>query len=172
LCFTVKNEPDFEMCFNVTVTQPEDLSVFSKVNKNKVSLNMYGSSSYQVTINGLTSQTSDSNIRLDLQPGENKIRVSTNKDCQGTYEETIFYSGEMMAYPNPIQNNNILNIYLGDLNNTTGTIEIYSVLGKLIYTESTNSNQLRISTDSFTKGLYLVNVTSGTIQKSFKIIKN
>ncbi|WP_189360385.1 alpha-amylase family glycosyl hydrolase [Algibacter mikhailovii] len=174
LCFTVKDEVDFEMCFNVTVTQPENLSVFSKVSnsKNQVALNMYGSSSYSVTINGVTSQTSDSSINLDLQPGENTIRVSTDKDCQGTYEETIFYGGEMMVYPNPIQNNNILNIYLGDLNNTTGTIEIYSVLGKLIYTESTNSNQLRISTDRFTKGLYLVNVTSGTIQKSFKIIKN
>ena len=104
------------MCFNVTITQPENLSVFSKVSKskNQVSLNMYGSSSYKVTLNGETTETSNSNISLELEPGKNTIRIETDKNCQGKYEETIFYGGEVLAYPNPINNINILNIYLGE----------------------------------------------------------
>lgn len=174
VCFTVASEPDFNMCFNVTITQPENLSVFSKVSKSKdqVSLDMHGSSSYKVTLNGVTTETSDSNISLDLKPGENTITVEADKICQGKYEETIFYGGEVLAYPNPIKHTNILNIYLGELDNDSANIEIFSVLGKRVYNQSTINNNLKIDTSDFSKGIYVLRVNTKTNQRSIKIIKN
>jgi hypothetical protein len=174
VCFTVENEPDFEMCFNVAITQPENLSVFSKISKGKdqVSLNMYGSSNYKVTINGVTTETTNSNIDLQLQPGENTISVAADKNCQGIYEETIFYGGEVLAYPNPINQNNILNVYLGELDKASANIEIFSVLGKRVYSHNTLNNNLKIDTSNFSKGIYVLRVNTKTSQKSIKIIKN
>lgn len=174
VCFTVENEPDFEMCFNLTITQPENLSVFSKVSseKNTVSLNMSGSHAYKVTLNGLTMITTDSNIELQLQTGKNIISVETDKICQGKYEETIFYDGEVRIYPNPINHTNILHVYLGELDNNSASIEIFSVLGKRIYTHNTIKNNLKIDTSNFSKGIYILRVNTMTNQRSFKIIKN
>ncbi|MEC3906758.1 alpha-amylase family glycosyl hydrolase [Tamlana sp. 2201CG12-4] len=174
VCITVDNEPDFEMCFNVTVTQPENLSVFSKVSntKDQVSLSMYGSSSYKVTLNGITTETSNSTIDLQLQPGENKISVETDKNCQGKYEETIFYGGEMLAYPNPVDHNNVLNVYLGALNNEPAYIEVFSVLGKRVYSHTTRNSKLIINTSDFSKGVYILKINTNTVQRNFKIIKN
>jgi glycosidase len=174
ICFTVENEPDFEMCFNVTITQPENLSVFSKVSSEKdiVSLNMSGSDSYKVTLNGLTAIINDPSIELQLQLGENIISVETDKVCQGKYEETIFYGGLVHAFPNPINHTNILNVYLGELENETANVEMYSVLGKRIYTHETIKNNLKINTSNFSKGIYILRINTKSNQRSFKIIKN
>lgn len=174
VCITVENEPDFEMCFNVIINQPENLSVFSKVSKGKnmVSLSMFGSTNYKVTVNDVTTETSNSNIDLNLKPGENKISVETDKNCQGKYEETIFYGGEVLAYPNPINHTNILHVYVGELDKESAHVEIYSVLGKRVYTHSTIKNNLKIDTSKFSKGIYVLRINTKTNQRSFKIIKN
>lgn len=174
ICFTVENEPDFEMCFNVTITEPENLSVSSKVSRSKnfVSLDMYGGNAYQITHNGTTTETTDSNINLELQPGKNAIQVKTDKDCQGEYKETFFYGDDILAYPNPIGQNNMLNVFIGNLHNTSASIEIYSVLGKLIYNQNTYSKNIRIDASRFSKGIYILNVKTSSHNRSFKIIKN
>ncbi|WP_136480298.1 alpha-amylase family glycosyl hydrolase [Cognatitamlana onchidii] len=174
ICFTVDSEPDFEMCFNVTITEPENLSVFSKVSSSKksVSLDMSGGNNYQITHNGTSTSTTDSKIDLELHPGKNTIQVKTDKDCQGTYNETIFYGDTILAYPNPIGTNNMLNVFLGDLDQGAVQIEIYSVLGKLVYKQETASKNIRIDTSHFSKGVYVLKVRTESVQNSFKIIKN
>lgn len=171
VCITVEGQPDYEQCFNVTITEPEDLSVTSKVNvtKSSVSLDLNGGDSYSITLNGRTIETIASTIELQLQYGENKLSVKTGKDCQGKYEETIFYGDTITAFPNPISNQ--LHLYLGELNDTPARIEIYSVLGNRIYSTNAMTQNLTINTSGFSKGIYVLKVATDISQKSFKIIK-
>ncbi len=171
VCITVEGQSDYEQCFNITITEPEDLSVTSKVieTKNVVALSLNGSDSYVVTLNGVTTETTGSNIELALQFGENNISVKTSKDCQGVYEETIFYGEQMMAFPNPITNQ--LNVYLGDQNKENSSVEVYSVLGNRVFNTISNAPSLKIDTSGFSKGIYILRIATKTTNKSFKIIK-
>lgn len=172
VCITVEGQADYEQCFNITINEPEDLSVTSKVieTKNAVSLNLSGSDSYMVTLNGVTTETSSSSVELPLQFGENKITIKTDKDCQGIFEKTIFYGDSIAAFPNPITNQ--LNVYLGTQKNSPASIEIYSVLGHRVYNINSDIPNLTIDTSGFAKGIYILRVATETSNKSFKIIKN
>ena len=158
--------------FNVSIIEPEDLSVLSKVSSDKqsISLTMSGSSSYAITLNGSTFKTSENNIQLELKTGVNIISVKGDKDCQGKYEETILSSRDAFIYPNPITSGH-LNIYLGSLNSEQTKISIYSVLGNRIYTSETNENTCKIDMSQFSKGMYILNLETPKAHKSFKIIK-
>ncbi|WP_370479954.1 alpha-amylase family glycosyl hydrolase [Tamlana flava] len=173
VCITVDGQTDYEQCFNVTITEPENISVLSKAGKtkNSVSLQMTGSSLYKITLNGVTTETSSSSIDLELSSGINTISVQGEKICQGTYEETIFYNNDSIAVTNPIKNN-VLHVYLNEGNSEATTINIYSMVGKQIYTTKTNQNNLKIDASSFSKGIYILHVNSKKDTKSFKIIKN
>ena len=173
VCVTVEGQPEYEQCYNINITEPEDLSVLAKQTNGKksVSLKMSGGSLYKITLNGATTETSNSEIELDLKSGENKILVETDKICQGKFEESIFYNNEMAAFPNPISNNE-LNINLGELQDEKATVEIFSILGKRVYNTETTSNTLKIDTSELDKGVYLLKVVTKTNSKSFKIIKN
>ncbi|MCL5127319.1 alpha-amylase family glycosyl hydrolase [Algibacter sp. L4_22] len=173
ICITVEGQPEYEQCYNVAITEPENLSVLSRQTKgkNSVSLDMSGGSSYKITFNGVTTETSSSEIELPLQAGENKITVETDKICQGKFEESIFYGNEMAAFPNPISNNE-LNVYLGELQDEKATVEMYSILGKRVYHEETTINTIKINASKLDKGVYLLKVITKTTNKSFKIIKN
>jgi 1,4-alpha-glucan branching enzyme len=173
ICITVENQPEYEQCYNVTITEPENLSVLSRqTNDNKnVTLDLSGGALYKITLNGTTTETSNSTIELGLQAGENQITVETDKICQGKYEESIFYGNTISAYPNPISNNE-LNVYLGELEDETASIEMYSILGKRVYNTETNANTLKIDVSKLDKGIYILNVNRKTANNSFKIIKN
>ncbi|MFH4966492.1 alpha-amylase family glycosyl hydrolase [Gaetbulibacter sp. M235] len=173
VCITVEGQPDYEQCFNVSVTEPEDISVISKVDntKNSVSLTMSGSSVYKVTLNGVTTQTKNFTIELELSNGTNMISVEGEKICQGIYEETIFYGNDLKVFPNPISDN-ILKVYLGHSKKEMTTITIYSIIGNQVYSTKTNENYLEINTIGFSKGIYILNVNTKEDNKSLKIIKN
>ncbi len=173
ICITVEGQPNYEQCFNVSVTEPEDISVISKIynTKKSVSLAMTGSSFYKVTLNGVTTQTSISSIELELSNGTNRISVEGDKICQGVYEETIFYTNGLMVFPNPIIDN-ILNVYLNNSNSEMATITIYSIIGEQIFSTKTNQSNLNIDTSNFSKGIYILNVSTINDIRSLKIIKN
>ena len=173
VCITVDGQADYEQCFNITITEPEDLAVFSKINnsKNTISLDLNGGNFYEINHNGNLIETTSSHIELPLQIGENNISVKTDKDCQGKYEETFFLDGTSKVFPNPFSDH--LDVFVGNLDTTTSTtIEIYSLLGNRVYsTEYSNSN-LRIDTSGIAKGIYLLRIATKNNSTSFKIIKN
>ncbi|TBN00903.1 T9SS type A sorting domain-containing protein [Hyunsoonleella flava] len=172
VCITVEGQVDFEQCFNVTITEPKDLSVTSKIleSKKAIALNLNGSDSYYITINDIETETFSSSIELPLQFGENKIIVKTNKDCQGKYEKTIFYGDGLMAFPNPFTNQ--LDVYFGNNKNANTSVEIYSILGHRVFYANSNTPSLNIDTSSFSKGIYVLRMATESTSKSFKIIKN
>jgi len=174
VCITVEGHPDYEQCFNVTITEPEDLSVYSRVSNSKgeVSLDLNGSSIYNITFNGKSFETSDNSVKLSLKNGVNTIKVEGEKICQGVYEKTIFYSPEMIVFPNPVTNNTV-SVYLGSNEATNTHIALFTILGELVYSKdmTPKNNVLQIDFTAFAKGIYLLNIVTDNDSHSFKLIK-
>ena len=53
---------------------------------------MLGAKNYSVSVNGKTTTVSDNNFSTVLPTGLNTISVTTDKDCQGIYQQEIFIS--------------------------------------------------------------------------------
>ncbi|MGC6431681.1 MAG: alpha-amylase family glycosyl hydrolase [Jejuia sp.] len=172
ICITVDGQPDYEQCFNITITEPEDLGVQSKVieSKNAISLNLSGGDLYKINLNGAYIETSSSYIELPLQIGKNVIDIKTDKECQGEYKASFFLEGETLVSPNPF--NNYIDIFTGKLDaNTDASIDIYSILGNQVYSSSTKNVNLKIDTSKLPVGIYLLRIATSNSAKTYKIIK-
>jgi Leucine-rich repeat (LRR) protein len=173
LCITVDEWSGYSSCYDIVISEPEPLAVLtSKSTKNKkVSLDMSGNSNYHIDFNGFKFSTSHSNIDLSLKTGYNSIKVSTDLDCQGIYEEQIFMSDGVFVYPNPFDN--AINIYLGSSEVENTEINIYSSLGQLVYTQSLKEHQdiYQIDTSKLPVGLYIVSIKTKDSLSTFKIVK-
>ena len=173
VCITVDNDPAYRSCYDVVIREPAPLAVLTNKSTkgNKVSLDMSGSSNYNIELNGFKFSTKTSSIDLSLKNGSNSIKVSTDLDCQGIYEESIFMSDGMFVYPNPFEDQ--INIYLGASEGENTEINIFSSLGELVYSKSLTAHQdyLTIDTNALTMGLYVVSVKTKESLSTFKIVK-
>lgn len=89
--FEIDNFPDSRQYFEVVIDQPLELSVFnSGVKNNRVIYELGGGTRYKITHNGITTETSDGTVQISLQKGRNVIRITTDRECQGIYEESVF----------------------------------------------------------------------------------
>ena len=77
----------------------------------------------------------------------------------------------MYVFPNPISNNK-LHVYLGNVNSEIATVKMYSILGRIVYSNETNKSVLNIDASNFSKGIYILHVQTKIEKRSFKIIKN
>jgi len=174
LCFTVDSEA-YQQCFNVNITEPQDLSVYSTVNvtQKTVSLQLGGSENvYNITLNNKNYSTTDSLITLPLEIGDNKLSVTTGKLCQGVIDKDIVVSGDVTAYPNPFQN--ILNVNIGNEIVKNIDYNVYSLTnGKLVYSGQNNnqSGMLQLDLSGIADGIYYLKLNLDSKKSSFKIIK-
>jgi hypothetical protein len=169
LCITVADQTDYNQCYDILITEPQDLSVYSEINRvnNTVQLNLSGSDSYVVNLNGKNYTSTASVINLTLNPGLNKITVSSGKECQGTYTEEIYLSELVEVYPNPF--NSILNIKIKNQDSKSLNVKILNGAGALMY-EGVNAVQNNLVSLDLTKlenGYYFVVIGKET----FKVIK-
>ena len=74
--------------------------------------------------------------------------------CVSDTRINIYEPKEFTIYPNP--SNDIINLEIG--NTTNATIEIYNVIGKLIYSKALYSKFDKIDVSGFSKGIYIVKV--------------
>ncbi|GAB1855365.1 hypothetical protein MHTCC0001_01990 [Flavobacteriaceae bacterium MHTCC 0001] len=152
---TVAGSPDYQVEFTVEIGEPEALSVYSKLSntKDSVSLDLEGSDTYIIDINGKEILTGSDEITLELNEGINVLKVKTDKNCQGVYEETFFVDTSFFLYPNPVENE--LSIAVTDklLNST---VSIYNALGTLVKTKEITLEENYIDVSSFNKGVYIV----------------
>ena len=172
ICFTIASEPDFEQCFELLITQPEELAVSSKVNTSarSLSLDMEGGERYIITLNGYTYETTENAYDLPLKEGWNELSVKTAVDCQGEFKETIFVGENAMAYPNPARS--YINISLPS--ESAASYFIYDLLGNLIQKGEVNSYSTmnnRVSLNGITPGLYLLHIEGSDLNETFKIVK-
>ena len=172
ICFTISTESTFKQCFEITVTQPKDLALYSFINRadNKLNLKLEGSDTYFVELNGERIKTSFNELQLSLKSGLNKVRVYTDKLCQGIIERSFFVDA-VQIYPNPFDTE--LNLILGSEYSGAIRIEIMNMGGKLIYSKNyqPDGGLLKLNLDELVPGSYLLQISSGehrTVRKIFR----
>lgn len=76
----------------------------------------------------------------------------------------------LQIYPNPV--NNLLNVDLSGVDNTNGTLKIFSIDGRLLHSQPINGSGIEtIDLRQFPKGIYLCIYKNSTEIKTAKIIK-
>ncbi|MEM7484211.1 MAG: reprolysin-like metallopeptidase [Bacteroidota bacterium] len=159
-----------ETCFNVIVSEPELLSVSAIADSGLLALTLNGASLYNIELNGLVTQTENSQIQLNLKNGLNTLKVFSNLPCQGSYEQTFFFSSRPVVYPNPVDERT--KVFLDDL---TGEIDIqvFSDNGRLVLSDQqrVEGNELEIDFSSLATGVYYLSVAGSGIRETIKIIK-
>lgn len=173
LCITVSGQPAYNQCFDLQITEPEDLSAYVVTNQtnNTVQLNMNGSTNYQIVLNGDTLSSSSDEVVLNLKNGPNTLQVSTDKLCQGTYETTIYVSDRIMVFPNPFES--VLNISLGDNESPNTWVSVFDSYGQMVYKQLHNSINGNIQLDlaRLKKGFYYLKLNTGSKEIIHKILK-
>jgi hypothetical protein len=175
ICIIIAEEPDYENCFNITINEPEALSVSSKVSSldGKITLDLKGSSNYFITLNNEVFTTSESQISLPLKLVENKLSIQTDKSCQGEHNETILLSKEVLIYPNPIMGGD-LTILLGNLSQKEVILSLYNTAGATTMFEKpfqVNANSIKFNVDTLPKGIYILNIKTDNALLTYKIIR-
>ncbi|MDI9338257.1 MAG: glycine-rich protein [Alphaproteobacteria bacterium] len=159
--------------FNIILRQPSKLSAFSEVvsNKKQVILNLSGSASYLINLNGNTFETQSNTIELPLAVGVNKIVVKPENACQGVYEETILVSENISLYPNPTTNKVTLNIGGTD---TKLKLSLVTEQGKNLFTKEVELDHFRnvvLDVSNYPSGVYLIKVDGTNLDSILKFVK-
>ncbi len=113
---------------------------------------------------------------LDLIVGNYQGGVSFYKGVSSiitVHDINSSYLWSFDAYPNPA--NNSLNIRINNIEKNIYTIEIYDILGQLVFSDVIKENNYSINTEAFSQGVFVCKVTSkqnntGTIQTLSKRI--
>ena len=173
VCLTNTLFPDFKQCFNITIEEPVDLSVLTSINREdrQVVLNLRGSDSYNITLNGDLIKTSSNSIDLSLKAGFNTIKVTTNLKCQGIFEETIFISEDILFSPNPADDSSKL--WVGG-NDDNINMTLFDISGRVIWTKDDKvpyNRSVSVPFSNMKSGVYILQVDSKTVNKSIKVIR-
>jgi subtilisin-like proprotein convertase family protein len=161
-----------EHCFEVVISEPEPLSVASKISADgkQAILEMDGSNAYNIELNGEGIQTNESTIALSLKNGINTLKVSTNKTCQGVHEEQIFVSDGPIVYPNPFRD--FITIFIGDVPKEL-TVNVYALNGRLVQSGKyqISGTELVLDFSTLPSGTYLMRYMGEGIIGASKIVK-
>ena len=173
LCFTADKLNGFERCTEVVLYEPEPLAVQSVVNTSdsEVTLELVGSESFEITLNGKKFVTSESSISLVLDRIENTIEVRGAQDCQGVHTETIIVSNKVFIYPNPVLNGKV-SIYLGDSSIEVANAELYDFSGNKIYSkeQQASAGVIELNVNGLHPGIYMVQVRTNNKLITHKLV--
>jgi hypothetical protein len=174
VCITIASIPEFEQCYSVAVTEPEDLQMKVDVedSKRQVNLELIGGSSFEIELNGVVILTNNKNITLQLKSGSNNLKVKTDKECQGVLNKNIVLDAkDFDLYPNPVESILTINSYVNDKN-----IEVLvrSSLGKIVYRNNFNGEEkskFLIDTSNLSRGIYIVTIINDGENEILRFIK-
>ncbi|REH01919.1 T9SS type A sorting domain-containing protein [Flavobacterium aquicola] len=175
VCFTIMEKPEliFKRCMDVKISEPTDLSVLEKIDNDtkSISLKLTNGKEYFIDLNGKLYTTSQDEITLQLKEGTNKLEVSTDKQCQGTYKKMILLSDAIVAFPNPFTD--YLYVNIGSNTDKIVSVKIYSIDGKLRQSRDlkVTNGAIVIDGSDFPNGTYLVKVVADNVENSYKIVK-
>ena len=174
LCFTPSDGTLVaqEQCFSVVIDEPDILSVSLKtsIDGSVLDLILEGSSLYNIELNGVLSQSEENNISLNLKPGLNTLKVSTNLACQGVLEEHILFSKEPLVYPNPFDD--VVNVFFGGVVQNV-EIRVFTADGRFVQAGSyaINEAELELDLSTLTTGLYFIQFEGEHVLGTAKIMK-
>ncbi len=174
VCITIPSVNNYKQCFDLTIREPKDLSVYANVsNDNKlVNLQLQGGTFYKIEMNNKTYTTNEQEIALPLINGTNTIKITTNTVCQGVIEKTFITNHKIIAYPNPFTNS--LSINTGTMDDKKVNVQVYTRTGLLVYSGNHQNQMGKIDLDlsKLTRGLYILCLDMGNTHSTLKIIKN
>ena len=169
LCLTVVGQTEYKQCFDLTITEPLDLSVYSKVNptNNTIDLLMSGGDTYYITLNGEKYTSYTSKMSLGLKAGLNKITVNSSQICQGLYTEEIYVDEKIQAYPNPFKD--ILHLKIENQENKELLVRVVDRYGLSVYEAKhlVVNNLVTLDLSKLDNDYYFVVIG----KHSFKVIK-
>ena len=168
------NGQNYERIYSVTVGEPDPLvaSTRLQLDTRSLDLNLAGGSTYIIQLNNRRFDTAQKSLTLNLSPGINRLIVSTDLDCQGTYEEEFFVSEKVQVYPNPTKGP--LSIYVGGSDSEVD-IQVRTLSGSEVYLNKHLVDYRRmvaLNLSDLPDGLYLITVTGSTVNSTHKIVKN
>ena len=175
VCLTVEgyDASEYQRCFEVLIEEPEPLSVYASktADSETVNFSLKGGQVYNITHNGKTVQTDQSNYAVKLDKGNNVINISTGIECQGIFEQTYFNSASIVLAPNPIKE--MLYVYVGGEDSDV-VISIYASNGVVIHTARYSldaSRTVPLEVGQLQQGSYVVKAQGNTINTSELLIK-
>ena len=173
VCLTTENLDNYKQCFNVVITEPQDLSVTATVDDDDdyVNFKFGGSDQYYINLNNDIITTDQSDYRLKLRKGLNFIKVTGDKTCQGSYEKTVFNSEDIVLSPNPTTSKSTL--YVGGEDNDV-SLSMFDNAGRLLWVKNkkvNSSRSLDVIVSNLKSGTYYLKVESKTVRKTAKLIK-
>ncbi|MDC1391773.1 M64 family metallo-endopeptidase [Flavobacteriaceae bacterium] len=173
LCFTLEDREVYNQCFDINITEPEPLSASSKVGNDgkTMSFDLSGSDRYTIIYNGVDYIFNISNPEIDLKKGLNFIEVKTDKYCQGTYTKEVFISEEVEYYPNPTQDYVNLYIYGEDKSIDILVFDRHGNTKGVFCDKIEFNRKVRVNLESYSKGVYMIQLKGNTVEKTIKIIK-
>ena len=163
-----------QQCFEVRIGAPEPLAVTTSVsydNGGSLSVNLSGSSRYIVSLNDQSFTQEQSELTLALKPGINSLKIVTGLDCQGVYEEQIFYTPKPLVYPNPLKE--MLYIQAAVFEKPEMEVQIFTLSGAALATYNTIATQTpwRLDTSLWDPGVYIVRIELDGTTTSYKVLK-
>ena len=176
VCLTVDGVASsvYQRCYSMTITEPQPLSVFSITDpgNNSVTFNLDGGMIYNVTHNGITTQTKESTYTVSLKSGMNTIDINTGIGCQGEFGTTYFNSSPVDLAPNPFRSS--VKLYVGG-DDEALSVSVFNMVGNQVLTMDKvlefGSRTIEVNTTSLMSGTYLIKINGATTQQTFVAIK-
>jgi hypothetical protein len=173
VCITVSGQEDYVYCSTVTIDQPVPLSVAPTMNVDRGTINyeVSGADTYKVSFNGREMLVSEPNIELNLKPGLNRIKLFTDFDCQGYFEEEIFVSENVTLYPNPTTGP--VQLYVSGKDRSVA-LSVRNTMGQTVHSETLDVPYNRVVNFNLGRqpaGVYFINLEGETVRKQLKVIK-
>jgi subtilisin-like proprotein convertase family protein len=161
-----------DYCLDFVISEPDPLSVLIALDQDalQATLTLGGSQLYNVELNGILSQTTQSEFALNLKAGVNTVRVTGALPCQGVFEEVILIGDEPVIYPNPFEAE--LQVFLPPASSPV-QVRVFNLLGQEVYAGEFIPEEQIISVDlgSLPSGVYLMRISGDAVNFSTKAIK-
>jgi len=161
-----------ERCFEVVVPTPEAIGVTATFigDGNSLGLVLSGASVYSVVLNGVLTETTQSELVLNLVEGNNTISVSATLPCQGSFEDQFYIGSKAALYPNPVAN--VMSVQM--VRDALATaFEVYSADGQWVMGQTLDggANDFNIDVSTLSAGLYYLVLITEQQKSAQKFLK-
>ncbi len=173
LCITITGRSDYRQCHTLVILEPKDITAYASVDQTNqiLTLQMSGSDTYTVRLNGRDYKTSSQKMELPLSVGKNSISVTGASSCQGIFEKDVFIGGKTTAYPMPFERT--LRVSSDFQAGESVGIQISSISGKVHYSKKENvqGGEIVLDLPNLEPGFYLLKLVRKDSEQYFKIIR-
>ena len=173
ICFTIDGVESYEQCYQVKINQPEPLSVsYSFTNLGKsILFSVNGSEYFNVIHNEKNYSIRGNEIELFLENGSNYIKINTDLDCQGYFQEYFLMDQKkFQLYPSIFHDEITL---VSNMNSFNTSLIVYDIQGNIVFNKDISlvkDSKINLSLGYLSKGVYLFKFIMTS--KSSKIIKD